>query len=88
VFYHHHTVFALPLYMASLVRSAPLPGLSGDNFRSLVDTDFYNNVDISLSILRKIVHAIPDTHNACLTSKVTIRGLGVMFVFLLRMKLL
>ncbi|XP_056433240.1 uncharacterized protein LOC130371477 [Gadus chalcogrammus] len=62
-------VFALPLYMASLVRSAPLPGLSGDNFRSLVDTDFYNNVDISLSILRKIVHAIPETHNACLTSK-------------------
>ncbi|CAL8300799.1 unnamed protein product [Lota lota] len=52
--------------MAAFVRSAPLPEFSGDNFRSLADSDFYNNVDNSLSILRKIVHSIPETHRACI----------------------
>ncbi|KAJ3607701.1 hypothetical protein NHX12_024752 [Muraenolepis orangiensis] len=69
--------------MAAFARSAPLPEWTGgdhhhhhhhhndDEVRSLIDDDstFYNTVDRSLSLTKKIVLSIPEAHRACITAE-------------------
>lgn len=55
-------VFALPLYMATLARSAPLPG-SGTPVEA---PQFQDIVLSSRSLVQKILLSVPDTHKSCI----------------------
>ncbi|CAL8283571.1 unnamed protein product [Merluccius merluccius] len=64
-----HWFFALPCYMAALARSAALPDRTGRNLSDRDWGDYYNHVENSLSLVRKIIQGVPQTHRACITAE-------------------
>lgn len=59
-------VFAIPCYMATVARSAPLP----DKSALVEDPQFQEIVQRSRSLLQKILLSIPDTHKSCIHTQV------------------
>ncbi|XP_073346178.1 colony stimulating factor 3 (granulocyte) a [Pagrus major] len=57
--------FVLPCYMATLGLSAPLPGRGA----LVEDPQSQELVEMSRSLIEKILQAIPDTHASCITSQ-------------------
>ncbi|XP_068161351.1 colony stimulating factor 3 (granulocyte) a isoform X2 [Antennarius striatus] len=58
-------IFAIPCYMASLARSAPVPQRSA----LVEDPEFVDIVQISNSLTTKILMSIPDAHDSSIRSK-------------------
>lgn len=58
-------VFAIPFYMATFARSAPLP----EN-NTLKDPASQEIVQRSRSLIQKILLSIPDTHKSCIHTEV------------------
>lgn len=59
-------VFAIPCYMASLVRCAPLP----EGSTLVEDPQFQEILLRSRSLVQKILLSIPDTHKSCIYTEV------------------
>ncbi|XP_029933803.1 colony stimulating factor 3 (granulocyte) a [Myripristis murdjan] len=60
-------VIAIPCcYMASFVRSAPLPELPGVNRTLVEDPGFQELVERSHSLIQKVLLSIPEAHKSCI----------------------
>ncbi|XP_078146949.1 colony stimulating factor 3 (granulocyte) a isoform X2 [Centroberyx gerrardi] len=59
-------VIAIHGYMASVVRSAPLPELPGANRTLVADPAFQEVLLRSLSLIQKVLLSISETHKSCI----------------------